>query len=551
MKKNIILALCIATAILSSCNKDNGTISLRANINTYQNNAKDSKTHVDDDRYVYWNNNDGVQINGNRYSVNVSESDDNTIATIANVTESHNGYCAVYPASQEGNSVSTDNGTWSTTVHLPQTQTYHAENGAQVLSAPMAAYCPANQTTSYLNFKNLCALLRVDLAEAADVACIEVTNTNAALWGDATISGPTSGNADPTLTLTTYTDVAHKTVKLDFTNSNPRVNSRGPFYVVLPGNIQLSGLTIKVYTYKSTSSSDTITRFTKSGNSDSEVSLSPNYIYTYSTGDQGTFDSEQGLGIGEFTVGEGKKVRFSTGNLQYQASTGTWRFAEHQWDFIGDNASGIDGNNASIDQNYSGWIDLFGYGTSGVAHNDNTYYPYTKTTVSNDYASITINNTNHDWGVNPIINGGNQPNKWRTLTKDEFSYLFNNRTNYNNLHKDVCKVHEVDGIIILPDNFPYSQYSNLNWGDLSDDEWNAIAARGAIFMPITGKRNGVNIEGLYDNENSTKQGYYWTSQFYSNNNSNYFYFKPSRSDRGYGTAYNYYGMAVRLVRDVN
>ncbi|MBQ5532192.1 MAG: Ig-like domain-containing protein, partial [Bacteroidales bacterium] len=38
-----------------------------------------------------------------------------------------------------------------------------------------------------------------------------------------------------------------------------------------------------------------------------------------------------------FTVnGQGGKVLFSPGNLQYQASTNTWRFAEHQYDYVGD-----------------------------------------------------------------------------------------------------------------------------------------------------------------------------------------------------------------------
>ena len=31
-----------------------------------------------------------------------------------------------------------------------------------------------------------------------------------------------------------------------------------------------------------------------------------------------------------FSVGENKTVHFSKGNLQYQASTNTWRFAEEQ-----------------------------------------------------------------------------------------------------------------------------------------------------------------------------------------------------------------------------
>ncbi|MBO4585019.1 MAG: hypothetical protein J5675_00245, partial [Bacteroidales bacterium] len=39
---------------------------------------------------------------------------------------------------------------------------------------------------------------------------------------------------------------------------------------------------------------------------------------------------------GVFTVNkDGGTVYFSKGNLQYQASTKTWRFAENQWDYVG------------------------------------------------------------------------------------------------------------------------------------------------------------------------------------------------------------------------
>ena len=77
---------------------------------------------------------------------------------------------------------------------------------------------------------------------------------------------------------------------------------------------------------------------------------------------------------GLFTINEeGDQVRFSQGNLQYQASTNTWRFAENQWDYVG-------ADNSNISSEYDGWIDLFGWGTSGY-HNiyDNfnvNYQPY-------------------------------------------------------------------------------------------------------------------------------------------------------------------------------
>ncbi|MBO4575358.1 MAG: PEGA domain-containing protein, partial [Bacteroidales bacterium] len=101
---------------------------------------------------------------------------------------------------------------------------------------------------------------------------------------------------------------------------------------------------------------------------------------------------------GVFSVSSSKKVQFSKGNLQYQASTKTWRFAEHQWDVIGE-------ANKNISSSYSGWIDLFGWGTSGY----NGKNPWMISTTSTDYGNgeRDIAGTNYDWGVNnTILNGG-------------------------------------------------------------------------------------------------------------------------------------------------
>ena len=66
-----------------------------------------------------------------------------------------------------------------------------------------------------------------------------------------------------------------------------------------------------------------------------------------------------------FAVSENSYVAFAKGNLQYQASTNTWRFADKQYDVIGE-------ENANVSENYDGWIDLFGWGTSGY----NNRMPY-------------------------------------------------------------------------------------------------------------------------------------------------------------------------------
>ncbi|MBP5725116.1 MAG: hypothetical protein J6X18_16275, partial [Bacteroidales bacterium] len=124
---------------------------------------------------------------------------------------------------------------------------------------------------------------------------------------------------------------------------------------------------------------------------------------------------QDGAILAEFSVSDSTKVYFSQGNLQYQASTGTWRFAEHQYDMIGS-------DNSNISSSYSGWIDLFGWGTSGWNSGANAYQPYSTSTSYSDYYpggsysnDLTGSYANADWGVyNKISNGGNSAGMWRT-----------------------------------------------------------------------------------------------------------------------------------------
>ena len=145
----------------------------------------------------------------------------------------------------------------------------------------------------------------------------------------------------------------------------------------------------------------------------------------------------------EFSVSPTKKVWFSTGNLQYQASTDTWRFAEYQYEYVAFGQSS-DGNyrglvftggmypsgdvgdkcdNELISSSYNGWIDLFGWGTSNFAHGAVCYQPWSISVNYNDYyvygssAYNLFDQTGQaDWGYNAISNGGNTGDSgWRTL----------------------------------------------------------------------------------------------------------------------------------------
>lgn len=247
-----------------------------------------------------------------------------------------------------------------------------------------------------------------------------------------------------------------------------------------------------------------------------------------------------GAGNGVFSVSSNKKVQFSQGNLQYQASTRTWRFAEHQWDIIGD-------ANKNISSRYSGWIDLFGWGTSGY----NGKNPWMTSTTSTDYGNgkRDIAGTNYDWGVNNTIsNGGGK--SWRTLTRDEWVYVFDTRSTSSGIRYAKATVNGVNGVILLPDNWSNSNYSlsNINSSGasfssnrISQSDWtNRLEANGAVFLPAAGYRYGSDVYFV------GSHGFYWSASYNDSNHAHYVYFgdgglSPDNwSGRGYGRS-------VRLV----
>lgn len=283
------------------------------------------------------------------------------------------------------------------------------------------------------------------------------------------------------------------------------------------------------------------------------------------------------LPVGVFTVSEDNysstKILFSKGNLQYQASTNTWRFAEHQWDYIGStepdqNGYVFEGNvsgssNHLIGPDYNGWIDLFGWGTSGHDHGAVCYQPWSTSTNDQDYyaygdPSADLNNmwgNEADWGSNPISNGGNQSNLWRTLSCKEWLYLLNERVPICGFSYVNAIVNGVNGLILLPDDWDnsvgslFSTSPHYTTNNISCEEWDLYEKNGAVFLPITGERNGMIVSHAY------LYGCYWTSSHvvlypYSPNCDAW----QIQFDQGLIIKQHvkrHYGTAVRLVQDYN
>ena len=219
-------------------------------------------------------------------------------------------------------------------------------------------------------------------------------------------------------------------------------------------------------------------------------------------------DSKTGALSGKFSVSADKKVQFSKGNLQYQASTKTWRFADNQYAIIGNNNQ-FEGNIKD------GWIDVFGFGTGDDPLRTSNKYK--------DYALFI------DWGCNAISNGGNKANMWRTLEASEWQYLIQLRPNAFDL-LGFGSINGINGIFLLPDDWiiphgvifqPVSR-SNMEpsgsgisnrdgYGDnfrqntFSIKEWLVLESSGAVFLPAAGCK-------IYESMSSVGQeGYYWSS----------------------------------------
>ena len=230
---------------------------------------------------------------------------------------------------------------------------------------------------------------------------------------------------------------------------------------------------------------------------------------------------------GIFSVSDYYKVVFAQGNLQYQASTDSWRFAEHQYDVIGM-------DNANISKTYDGWIDLFGWGTSGKA-----VKPYYNTSLDGDYlyGKNSIAGTENDWGVY----NSNKEQKWRTLTGAEWAYLLarDSKQLYG-----YGRVNNLIGLILLPDGWVTPSSLTFTPGTkqvntYTLEQWEIMQSYGAVFLPSAGHRQGAKY-------NSGSTIYYWASTSDPDGNG---YWSYCLKDASLGEQLRSYGLSVRLVQD--
>ena len=248
---------------------------------------------------------------------------------------------------------------------------------------------------------------------------------------------------------------------------------------------------------------------------------------------------------GLFSVNAGKKVQFAQGNVQYQPSTKIWRFADNQYDIVGDEETGNvytgstkSNNNLIKSKVYPGWLDLFGWGTGNnpteYKDNPNLYLPFV------------------DWGKNAFVTGGNKADLWRTLSAEEWTYLFDKRQNATQLRGQAV-VNGVRGYVLLPDAWAAPagltfkpNPNNFTANTYTVQQWAKMEQAGVVFLPAASYRTIVNM--LPPEE----EGCYWTSSWYNKEEDEAAYMWFYSKGAGPSTPRMVHnGQSVRLVLNMN
>lgn len=572
MKKISIYTIAAMLFLATGCRKDS---TIDGMLIVSEGMRSDSKAMVDD-LTLNWVAGESIRINGENKNIVVNGENQ---AYLENVPTS-SIYRALYPATLNSNA-SLDNDI--VTVTIPDTYTYTVNDGKQILEVPMAA---RSTDGSRLYFKHLTAAITVEIINyygfAVLVDSVVVTSSDAGTPYQ--ISGVTNinlTNDSMGITLNSNPTAGQKKVKMLFGDGTHamKINQGATKKVQVPVLPVGSGnkFSISVTVHKDGDAAVTKT-FTKTQSSGGAMGRAKMAYAGHTVGFL-------------FSIGNNKKVIISQGNLQYQASSRTWRFAANQYDYIGATA----GNTTTMANgraSQAAWIDLFGWGTSGW-NNGNTYYKpydvgsngtpgqgygYGPTNGSAYVYSLTGVYSESDWGVsNKISNGGNTVGMWRTLTggaNSEIDSLFKYRTttttnmpagtNDGQARYIKAIVEGIKGILLFPDNYSHPYGVDISGSNrcynatsatyffdgfvLRANDWPKMEAAGAVFLPAAGHRSNTSVSEVNTHAN------YWSATISGTSSAQTIKFfddrnRTNNSSLSTGT-YRSNGCSVRLVMDV-
>lgn len=442
--------------------------------------------------------------------------------------------------------------------------TVSANNGTDVVCAYMAS--PTYKSKNTLTFQHIFARIGNMVVSAASGytisnVSIKITPKTGGTYNIRTGLNQTDATGWSSLTTGSATELA---------NTTPGTKANDLYLV--PGDYTLTASWRAVrgdYTHDYTDvSSSAVVSIEKGkvnnisvtlGGNATEISFGVSITAWDSANKTATFPT-----AGAFSVGA-KTVNFAPGNLQavigsgptnsYNYTASSWKFADHQWDYIG-NAAG----NTSFAAGTT--VDLFGW--VGTSASYNTYGLCTYDESDNEYyGTSTSDALKTDWGRIPgVISACGSG--WRTLTKDEWVYLFNTRSASTvngtaNARYAKATINtdgtSVKGIILFPDTYSAGTPSGVTWGAINTTNANytttcttagfaSLEAAGCVFLPAAGYRVGSDVG------DAGSDGCYWSSTPYPDDaGSAYCLYFYSGSVTPSDDNSRFYGRSVRLVRE--
>ena len=524
-----------ALIVFAGCNKDKETEGTVLKASIEQQKGDGSKTSIvpisDVEAEIRWTAGDKIVVfNGTSsatFRLTNGAGTTNGTFTYNGEFEINDNTKAAYPET----CVITDN---SMTFTMPEEQNLAAPGSFANGANPMLGVNTGNGFT----FVSVCGALGLSLTgDNVDITAIEIVSENEMLTG--TYTGYFNNS---------NIDIANGTNSVRLNCSTKLTAEAKEFYIVLPVGVLANGFTLNIYN----GAADPI--FTKTTTTDLTVEINTvKKMNTLNVVPTVTPAVPEGAINGLFTINEaGDQVYFSKGNLQYIGSAATpyWKFADNQWDYLGNNGQGSNSQTANRD--------LFGWGTSGFNHGAEYYQPWS---VENSYSgynpygeecNLYDRTGQADWGCNAISNGGNVENSgWRTITLDEMDYVIDNRVTTSGIRYVMGRVNGINGIILLPDEWAAITYelNSPNGGgyfsnNVSIDDWtNVLEANGAVFLPAV----GIRFETEISDEGGA--GYYWYATNSGNGCAKNLFFTDgfiSTTGSSFGRSN---GLSVRLVRN--
>jgi len=515
----------LATGMLSaliSCDSDltvtrqsgnDGSTTFSAIMNSVQSGTRTSLKGFS----TLWNTGDQILVNGTEITISQGIGTRYGIfkGTVLAYTDGY--YYATYPTT-----ASTFNA-GQMTVTIPSTQTF---NGTDTLLAqmPMAARAQADANGNVvLEFKNAANILKLNLwsSTGKQVSKIIVSSNITPLAGNINVNTSAAALSFDPVSLDgneRYADTLVCSTPVTLGNESAPTS----FHILMPKLAASTRLMVRIY---DATGDYQINYITVDDSRNMEFKNSVNTLCATAVKEFVPYMPAGSL-FGGVSVSETEKILFSQGNLwrNNTVSTGSWHFEDQQYAFVG-----------SWDNTHS------------------SYFYSTDETSDNSYGSIQTWNTSYqttnsiDWGGAVESDLGNI---WNALSKDEWLYLLNTRTDHDKkLGFGTVTVgsNVISGFFILPDEFElpsgitFTPMANTNNYTLS--QWQRMDNAGVIFLPRYGYRSGSTI-------NESNNGYYWTSTGASNTNAWRLLFKNSSKEYAIASAGRNNAFFVRLITSI-